>query len=218
MFPANDDVRNYKKSPLTLLRRVARSLLSPNMRRQLQELRESRYVSRFPDRTILVDRILPTLSNPGNTTLWVGCRRYTRRYPAMIERRGAVCWTLEIDPDQRRWGHPERHTVGDLQKVGALYPLGHFDVALVNGVFGWGLDTLDGQNEAVEGLARIMKPGSMLMLGWNTDRSSDPTKLPAIEQFFIPSHCPGFEGRITVPEVTHVYDFFLLRDSHTMAN
>jgi SAM-dependent methyltransferase len=139
-------------------------------------------------------------------------------YPAMIERRGALCWTLEIDPEQRRWGHPERHTVGDLQKVGALYPFGHFDVALVNGVFGWGLDTVDGQNEAVAGLARIMKPGGMLMLGWNTDRSSDPTKLPAIEQFFIPSHCPGLAGRITIPEVTHVYDFLLLRDRYNMAN
>jgi hypothetical protein len=37
----------------------------------------------------------------------------------------------------RRWGHPRRRTVGDLQKVSALYSLGHFDVALVNGVFGW---------------------------------------------------------------------------------
>lgn len=127
MFPADGCVRNYKNSTLMLLRRVAKSLLSLSMRRQLQDLRESRYVSRFPDRAILVDRILPALSMPGITTLWVGCRRYTRRYPAMIERRGAVCWTLEIDPAQRRWGHPDRHTVGDLQKVCALYPLGHLD-------------------------------------------------------------------------------------------
>jgi hypothetical protein len=83
----------------------------------------------------------------------------------------------------------------------ALYLLGRFDVALVNAVFGWGLDTLDGQNEAVKGLARIMKPGGMLMLGWNTDRSSDPTELPTIEQFFIPSQCPGFEGESRFPKL-----------------
>jgi SAM-dependent methyltransferase len=201
---------------LTLLHRVAKSLLSPDIRRQLRELRESQYVSRFPDRTILVGRILPALSKPGITMLWVGCRRYTRRYPAMIERQGAVCWTLEIDPAVRHYGHPERHTVGDLQKVGVLYPIGHFDVALVNGVFGWGLDSLDGQNEAVEGLARILKPGGMLMLGWNTDRSSDPTKLPAIERSFIPSRRTGFDRRITVSEVTHVYDFLLRRDNHNL--
>ena len=86
MFPADDYVQNHKKSILTLLRRVAKSLLSPKMRRQLQELRESRYVSRFPDRAMLVERILPSLSKPGSNTLWVGCRRYTRRYPSRHDR------------------------------------------------------------------------------------------------------------------------------------
>ena len=192
---------------MPLLHRAAKALLPPRIHRHLRELRESRYVSRCPDRAILVDRILPALSTPGTTMLWVGCRRYTRRYPAMIERQGAVCWTLEIDPAARRWGHPERHTVGDLQKVGALYPSGYFDVALINGVFGWGLDTMDGQNEAVEGLARVLKPAGILMLGWNTDRSSDPTKLLAIERFFVPSQRSGVERRIVVPGVTHIYDF-----------
>jgi SAM-dependent methyltransferase len=130
----------------------------------------------------------------------------------MIERLGAVCWTLEIDSAARCWGHPQRHLVGDLQRVGGLYPPGHFDVALINGVFGWGLDTLDGQNEAVEGLARVLKSGGLLMLGWNTDRSSDPNELPASQKFFIASHCQGFERRVTVPGVTHVFDFFLRRN------
>src|SRR5207248_2042567 len=117
------------------------------------------------------------------------------------------------DPAARRWGHPERHTVGDLQKVGALYLPGQFEVALVNGVFGYGLNTLQGQNEAVEGLARILKPGGMLVLGWNTDRCSDPCELPAITQFFASSQRPGFERRIVFPAVTHVYDFLMRRDS-----
>jgi SAM-dependent methyltransferase len=202
-------------SALMLLHRVARSFLSEAMRRELRELRESRYVARCPDRTVLLDRILAALAKPGITLLWVGCRRYTRRYPAIIERQGAVCWTLEIDPAMRRWGHPERHTVGDLQRVGALYPPRHFDVALVNGVFGWGLDTLAGQNQAVEGLAHTLKPGGTLMLGWNLDRSPDPTRLPATEQFFTPSHHPGFERRITVPGVTHVYDFLSRRHDYS---
>jgi SAM-dependent methyltransferase len=206
-------LRATKMSALTLLRRVGKFFLSPNMLRSLREFQKNWYVSHCPDRAVLIGQIFPAISKPGTTMLWVGCRRYTRQYPSMIEQQGAVCWTLEIDPMARRWGHPERHTVGDLQKVGALYPRAHFDVALVNGVFGWGLDTLDGQNEAVEGLARILKPGGMLMLGWNTNRSSDPTKLPAIEQFFVPSRRPGFERRITFPEVTHVYDFFSRRNS-----
>ena len=202
-----------RSSLLALQRQAAKALLPARLRRLLRELRESQYVSRSPDRVILVDRILPDLSRPGTTVLWVGCRRYTRRYPAMIERRAAVCWTLEIDTAARHWGHPERHTVGDLQKVGTLYPSGYFDVALINGVFGWGLDTLEGQNEAVEGLARVLKPAGILMLGWNTDRSSDPTKLLAIERFFVPSQRSGVERRIVVPGVTHVYDFLSRNNS-----
>jgi SAM-dependent methyltransferase len=111
----------------------------------------------------------------------------------MIESRGALLDAGDR-PAARRWGHPERHRVGDLQKVGALYPSGYFDVALINGVFGWGLDTLDGQNDAVEGLARVLKPAGILMLAWNTDRSSDPTKLLAIERFFVPRSARALSG------------------------
>jgi hypothetical protein len=169
-------------------------------------------VSLFPDRVMLVNDILPRLSEPGVTMLWVGCRYYTRQYPAMIERRGAFCYTLEIDPAARRWGNPRRHTVGDLQKVATLYGPGQFDVALVNGVFGWGLNTFEGQNEAIEGLACVLKPGGLLMLGWNTDRSYDPCSLPAVSRFFSPSERPGFEKRIAFGGVTHVYDFLTRRD------
>lgn len=168
-------------------------------------------VSLFPDRVVLVNKILPRLSEPGVTMLWVGCRPYTRRYPGMMERRGALCYTLEIDPTARRWGHPERHTVGDLKNVAALYRPEQFDVALVNGVFGWGLDSIEGQNKAIEGLARVLKPGGLLMLGWNTDRSGDPCELPAVSRFFTPSQRPGFERRIAFGAVTHVYDFLSRR-------
>jgi len=130
----------------------------------------------------------------------------------MIERRGAL---LDAGDRPRRapLGSSRTVRVGDLQKVGALHPSGYFDVALINGVFGWGLDTLDGQNEAVEGLARVLKPAGILMLGWNTDRSSDPTKLLAIERFFVPSQRSGVERRIVVPGVTHVYDFLSRNNS-----
>jgi hypothetical protein len=83
---------------------------------------------------------------------------------------------------------------------------------LVNGVFGYGLNTQDGQSEAIVGLARVLKPDGLLMLGWNTHRASDPLRLPAIERFFIRSCRPHFDQRITFPQSTHVYDFFELRN------
>ena len=164
-----------------------------------------------PDRELLIGRILPELSKPGFTLLWVGCQPYTQPYLDIIERLSAKCWTLEIDPSARWWGHPQRHVVGDVQKVGTLYLMGQFDVALVNGVFGYGLNTQDEQNEAIEGLARVLKSDGLLMLGWNTHLAPDPLRLRAIERFFIRSKRSGFDQRIIFPESTHVYDFFDLR-------
>jgi hypothetical protein len=169
-------------------------------------------MARRPDREFLVGQILPGLSEPGTSILWVGCQPYTRPYLGLIERRGARCWTLEIDPAARPWGHPQRHVVGDLQKVGALYMPRQFDVALVNGVFGYGLNTQQGQNEAIEGLSRTLKASGLLMIGWNTHRAGDPIRLPAIQRYYTRSHRPGFDQRITFPECTHVYDFFDLRE------
>jgi SAM-dependent methyltransferase len=210
MFAAKDRLR--KRSILALPLRIAKLVLPQGVRRLARVWRESRFMSHRPDRELLVGRILPGLSKPGITMLWVGCQPYTQPYLKIIERRGAMCWTLEIDPAARCWGHPQRHIVGDLQSVGTLYRPDQFDVALVNGIFGYGVDTLPGQEEAIKGLARILKPGGILMLGWNTDRSSDPMQLPAVKQFFIRSRQPGFEQRITFPEITHVYDF-LVRDN-----
>jgi hypothetical protein len=157
---------------------VKRSIKDQKRRRAFWVWLESRCISRLPDRELLVGRILPELSKPGITMLWVGCQPYTRPYLEIIERPGAKCWTLDIDPWARWWGHSRRHIVGDLQRVGTLYLPHQFDVALVNGVFGYGLNTQDGQSEAIVGLARVLKPGGLLMLGWNTHRASDPLRCP----------------------------------------
>jgi hypothetical protein len=59
----------------------------------------------------------------------------------------------------------------------------------------------------------VLKPGGLLMLGWNTDRSCDPCELPAVSRFFTQSQRPGFERRIAFDAVTHVYDFLSRRPS-----
>jgi hypothetical protein len=192
---------------------VKRSIKDQKWWRVFRVWLESRYISCLPDRKLLVGWILPKLSKPGITMLWVGCQPYTQPYLEIIERLGAICWTLDTNPSARWWGHSRRHIVGDLQRVGTLYLPQQFDVALVNGVFGYGLNTRDGQSDAIVGLARVLKPDGLLMLGWNTHRASDPLRLPAIERFFIRSRRPGFDQRITFPEGTHVYDFFELLES-----
>jgi SAM-dependent methyltransferase len=198
---------------LTKVKNFIKPFIPARIWRALRVIRQSCYFSRFPDRVMLIDYILPRLSKPGSNVLWVGCQAYTQPYLKFIERKGAICWTLEIDPTAKYWGHPQRHTIGDLRKVSSLYLSNQFDVALVNGVFGYGLDTPEGQNEAIEGLSRVLRPNGILMLGWDLGHSPDPVELPAIEQFFVRSNCPDFKPRTTFAESPHVYDFFTRQNS-----
>jgi SAM-dependent methyltransferase len=166
--------------------------------------------SRSPDRALLAKIIIPTLAQTrvlscGADALWIGCRRYTVRYYRLIEARGARCWTLDIDPSVRRWGRTGRHIVGDMLELDRLFPDMRFDVVLCNGVFGWGVDTPSEQKKAYAALASITKPGGLLLLGWNTDRISDPSEANSAS-FFEPSCLPGFGTRKMVKGCTHVYD------------
>src|SRR5215472_12991340 len=94
-----------------------RLIVPQSAQRAFRVWQESRSFSNRPDREFLVGRILPKLSKPGATILWVGCQPYTFPYLRMIERRGAECWTLDIDPSSRWWGHSRRHVIGDLRRV-----------------------------------------------------------------------------------------------------
>jgi hypothetical protein len=166
--------------------------------------------SRSPDRALLIKTIIPALVQShtlscGADALWIGCRRYTRKYYRLIEARGARCWTLDIDPSVRRWGRSGRHVVGDMLELDDLFPARHFDVVLCNGVFGWGVDTPAEQTKAFTALASIMKLGGRLLLGWNTDRISDPLEA-STASFFEPSFLPGLGTRTMVKGCTHVYD------------
>jgi hypothetical protein len=169
------------------------------VRRAIRVGWESQSMAHRPDRKLLTGWILPEFSKPGVTLLWVGCQPYTQPYLDTIERRGAKCWTLEIEPSALWWGHPDCHTTGDVQNVGLLYEKHKFDVTLVNGVFGYGLNSRNGQDKAIAGIAHIFKPGGLLMLGWNTHRTADPLQLQALEQFFRRPKRPGVDHRITFP-------------------
>jgi hypothetical protein len=70
---------------------------------------------------------------------------------------------------------------GDVRNVGLLYEKHQLNVALVNGLFGYGLNRRNGQDKAIAGIAHILKPGDLLMLGWNTHRTADPSQLQRLK-------------------------------------
>ena len=98
-------------------------------------------------------------------------------------------------------------------ELAGLFPAEHFDVVLCNGVFGFGVDTPAAQTRAWEAMAAVLKPGGLLLLGWNTDRIDDPLSPNLAGRWFEPCRFPELESRRIVEGCTHVYDFLQRRRS-----
>lgn len=77
----------------------------------------------------------------------------------------------------------------------------------MNGIFGFGIDTVEQMDRSVEAIASVIKSGGLFILGWDTDKTSDPAELRSLQLNFRPIDRSGFLKRTTFPSSTHVYDF-----------
>jgi hypothetical protein len=172
-----------------------------------QEQLESCQVSKSPDRRVLQDTLLPLFSRY-TPILWIGCRLYTKNYYQILESKGAICWTLDIDSRNARWGNGGRHVIGDLLEGQRFFAENHFAAILFNGVLGWGIDDPSDQRLAFVTMAKIIQRGGYLLVGWNTDKINDPVaeglNLPTFKQ----TGSGDMPPRIDVRGCTHVYDLF----------
>lgn len=205
-------VSNTKQLVKDILRFAARPL-PVEMRQWGRQIVDTRRVSRLPDRAILLKTVFPALRQTtalsGNSkVLWIGCQSYTKLYYALIEQQGAECWSVDRDPDVQRWGRWGRHITGDMLELPELFPSHSFDAVLCNGILGFGVDTPADQLKAFESMATVMKPGSWLLVGWNTDRISDPLKFGHANRWFEHVPLPGITARYVVDGSTHVYDTY----------
>jgi Methyltransferase domain len=191
-----------------LWRRVARTLLPKRVRHRLGTWYGELGIARCPDRLHLERELIPAVGHRGGNALFIGCRPYTKRYPALLGAHGAECWTIDVDPTVARWGAPERHVTDAVQNAQDHWPPSSFDTIVLNGVFGFGLDSVRDQDAALRVSRRLLTSGGWLILGWNTDRCIDPLELPALRNQFLPLSIPGLAPRQTFPASTHVFDTF----------
>ncbi|MBU2103487.1 class I SAM-dependent methyltransferase [Patescibacteria group bacterium] len=198
------------KFPTKTARSVFKKLIAVIPKKLQKKLFGHYWAMHSPDRLVLVKEILPKFSKAGGTMLWVGCEKYTRTYPKLLEKHGGVCWTLELVPEQSRWGNSGRHIIGDLTKADLLFPEHTFDVVFCNGVIGWGVNGPEQQRDAFRAMAHIMKPGATLLLGWNTYRSKDPVLAGLSSGWFVPGTLDGLEQKFKIGE--HVYEIFERKD------
>lgn len=171
-----------------------------------------RYVRGMPDRVYMNDVILPALLESGfSRVLSVGCAEYTQEVPGRFEARGIECWTTDISPEEARWGHPERHLVGDVSGLAERLPASHFDAILFSGVMGYGVNA-EHMPPIIEGFHRLLRPGGLLLAGWNVGLAIDPLTLECVTRRF--EHAPALSmpARKEIERSTHVYDLFVRRD------
>jgi hypothetical protein len=191
-----------------LWRRVARGLLSTDARRRLHMWFGDRWIAHRRDRAYLDRQLIPAVRRRGGKALFIGCRKYTRHYPALLAAHGVECWTIDIDPTVAHWGAPGRHVIGDILDAPDYWPASAFDSIILNGVFGFGLNSVSNQDAALRVCHHLLTKDGWLILGWNTDRCVSPSELPGLRNHFRPSSFPGLPQRQTFARSTHVYGTF----------
>jgi SAM-dependent methyltransferase len=201
---------NSRRLLVATLKFAARPLPA-GMRNWARQIVETRMMSRFPDRAILLQALFPALRQTSALSknakvLWIGCRPYTVLYYSLIEQDGAEGWSVDIDPDMQPFGRPGRHITGDMLELHHLFPTNYFDAVLCNGVLGYGVDTPSDQLKAFEAMATVTKPDGWLLVGWDTDQTADPLKSGLTERWFQHAPLPGLSARSVVDGCTHVYD------------
>lgn len=205
-------------STLRLLTRPAARLgTTAAIRRFLQQYAPvlSRAVSDFhrqPDRTLLETVILAELARDPQVEriLFVGCDWYTQPYRRLF--RAKSYWTLDIDPDKRRFG-AARHLTDSLRNLRDHAPAGHFDAIVCNGVFmTTAIETFEEAEPSFEACLDCLRPGGWFVLGWNdTDalRPYPPSESPMLRRF-ARAEFPGIGAHeiLTPTEYRHTYTFY----------
>ena len=117
-----------------------------------------------PDRKFLRREILPAFGREKEirNVLFVGVRRYTESYAANFSRQSFV--TLDIDPAMERFGG-KNHITADVRALPRERFAEPFDLAVLNGVIGFGLNDQSSVAGALKSLAGSMRSGAWLVLG-----------------------------------------------------
>ena len=205
-------------NPLTsALSRVVRALhgIAPGVKRLLPKpvqrlvllhvfggTRQNAEVAHQANRRCLGEEIIPRLASQNLTVLFVGTSSYTFHYERHFGPKTYT--TIDPNPGQAVWGSQD-HIVTRVLDFGLLRPAGSFVCAVLNGVFGYGVNDPPSMRATAQALHDVLRPGGQLIVGWNTDAHAEPETLGAFTGLFARSP----EPRRTFDGETHVYDFYV---------
>lgn len=173
--------------------------------------REVRIVSE--ERRLLEETIIPHFAAQEalGKVLFVGCNPYTAHYSGLWPNK--EYWTIDIDPKQSRFGAPDKHIVDSVERLAEHFEAGYFDLILLNGVIGFGVNTLEGAERTVAACAAALREGGELLVGWNQSEPYNPVqadRLKALEGFRPKPFPPLGDWRfVCYGDMLHTYDFYV---------
>lgn len=146
-------------------------------------------------------------------TLFVGVDKHNWHYPRLLK---TEFHSLDIEARKAVYGQPGRHWTGSATSMAGHYGDNAFDVVVANGLLGFGIDEAQGCRHLLENCEAVLKPGGLLVLGYN-DRSDRvpyavlPMALGLFDEFTPPiAEVAGALHRVD-DSFQHVYLFLTKR-------
>lgn len=132
---------------------------------------------RIEERYILEKKIFPKLKN--RKILWVGCAKYTKTYPKILEKNNNLVWTIDIDSKMAQFGG-KNHIVDTIANAYKYFKKNSLDIIFLTGVFGYGLNKKQEAELTMKTCHDILKRRGLLIVWWG-DRPGrnmiNPSKL-----------------------------------------
>jgi hypothetical protein len=110
--------------------------------------------------------------------LFVGCAAYTRSYEDIL--RGKEYWTIDPKRVKKKYG-AKRHIVDSITRIDRHLPKDYFDVIMINGVIGFGLNRIDDIERAIHACHLTLASQGVLLVGWNNMAHRMPIDLEALQ-------------------------------------
>lgn len=181
----------------------------------LRFILDTSYFKNLSDRKWLADKFMPKLSALRNQRiLFVGCEYYTWENLKVFHESIDLV-TVDYNEKSFLWGG-KHHFIADIREIDCVLGTASFDMIVLNGVFGHGVNTTEDQSRTFKALRHIMKPEALLMVGWNHDLSQDPIELLVCQELFYRTNYEDLPKRTCFSDSTHVFDFLKAKSRLTI--